>query len=484
VSAVLIALADVGPGVQLEELLNQAGARAKWDAQHADGPASAEGVAGASTAKVVLVDADHLGARLPDICDRWREQPSVPGVVAIGSSSVARAQAPRARVTLVAPTAKVSTLVAAIREAATHRLAAGMRWPVLRAAAGLPPCEDTPAAWPLTLEAARRVDLEVPRVALRWHALHYATPTARLDQLREERLLTVPELAAAARLDGALTVKRLVAAGPLDPQATARFLWMLGSIGALDFTPEVRDIASPQRRMLHDVRAHLRARSQRLEKSTFYDVLEITPLAEYPEIEDGYQRVAQRYSPDVLAQHDLAELANLIGPMWELVEKARAVLVDHAQRGRYHDWLRGKLPSLRTVWAIDPPAAKAAAEAFARGQRSLGEGDAHKAMKDLAFACRHHPGHPEYEANLAWARFRVQVASGRDQVEAATAERALLEDLLLGRRVWPKALVALALLCASAGDADAARWHLFVALRADPTLPAAQQLAQRLGMRR
>jgi len=478
VSDVLIALADVGPGVQLEELLNQAGARARWDADQVEGPR------GACTAKVVLVDADHLGPRLPAICDRWREQPSVPGVVAIGSSGVAREQAPRARVTLVAPTAKVTTIVAAIQEAAKLRLAARMCWAVLRAAVGMPPAEDTPGAWALTLEAARRVDLEVPRAALRWHAHHYATTTARLDQLREERLLTVPELAAAARIDGTLTVKRLVGAGPLDPQATARLLWTLGSLGAIDFTPEVRDIATPQRRMLHDVRANLRARSQRLEKSTFYDVLEITPLAEYPEIEEGYQRVAQRYSPDVLAQYDLAELAGLVGPMWELVEKARSVLVDHAQRGRYHDWLRSKLPELRTVWAIDPPAASAAAEAFARGQRSLGEGDAHKAMKDLAFACRHHPGHPEYEANLAWARFRVQVASGRDQIEAATAERRMLEDLLLGRRVWPKALVALALLCASAGDADAARWHLHVALLADPRLPAAQQLAQRLGMRR
>ena len=107
-----------------------------------------------------------------------------------------------------------------------------------------------------------------------------------------------------------------------------------------------------------------------------------------------------------------SELASLVGPMWEPVEKARSVLVDHAQRGRYHDWLRNKLPELRTVWAIDPPAASAAAEAFARGQRSLGEGDAHKAMKDLAFACRHHPGHPEYEANLAWARFALGRCDG------------------------------------------------------------------------
>ena len=475
--SVLIALADVGPGVQLEELLNRAGAQATWDASQADGPR------GGVTATVVLVDADHLGARLGTVAEEWRAHPSVPGVVAIGSSGVAREHAPRAHVTLLAPTAKLETLRTAIQEAAKHRLSAGMRWPVLRAAAGLPPLTESPQAWPSTLVAARKVDIDIPRTALRWHAHHYATPTTKLHQLREERLLTVPELEASKHLDGTRTVQTLVRTGG-DPHTMARFLWTLASMGAIDFTPEVRDVGTVPRRVLHDLRTHLRARSQRLEKSTFYDVLEVPTTAEYPEIEEGYQLVAQRYAPNLLAQHDLSDLAPLVGPMWELVEKARSVLVDHAQRGRYHDWLRQKLPELRTVWAIDPPSVTAAAEAFARGQRSLGEGDVHKAMKDLAFACRHFPGHPEYEANLAWVRYRVQVASGRDRVEAAVAERKMIEELMLGCRVWPKALVALALLCAAAGDADSARWHLHSALVADPTLPAAQQLAQRLGMRR
>ena len=60
----------------------------------------------------------------------------------------------------------------------------------------------------------------------------------------------------------------------------------------------------------------------------------------------------------------------------------------------------------------------------------------------------------------------------------------MLDQLLLGCRPWPRALVALALLCAAAGDVEAARWHLRVALEIDPTVPAAAQLAQRLGLRR
>ena len=75
-TAVLIALADVGPAVQLEEQLTKAGVKAKWDVAQADGPH------GGNSAAVVLVDADHLGRKLKAVCDLWRDQPSVPGVIA------------------------------------------------------------------------------------------------------------------------------------------------------------------------------------------------------------------------------------------------------------------------------------------------------------------------------------------------------------------------------------------------------------------
>ena len=476
-TTVLIALADVGLGVQLEEQLVQAGLAATWDAHQVDGPG------GGAPADVVIVDADRLGSRLAAVTDAWRGRPSLPGVLAIGSSPAARDHAPRARITLVAPTARLQTLVAAIRDAAAMRLASGLRWPLLRAALGLPDAENARPAWQLTLAAARTTEIAIPRAALRWHVHHYATPTDRLDELRGERVLTVPELETIAALDGTLTVQRIVKQGPLDPMATARLVWALASIGAIELSPEVRDVATPPRRGLTELRAHLRARAVRLERSTFYDVLEITPLAEIEDIEAAYHRVSQRFAPHVLATYDLAELAAQVEPTWALVEKARAVLVDHAQRGRYHDWLRQKLPELRTIWAIEPTAVQTAAAAFARGQRNLGEGDAHKAMGDLATACRHFPGHPDYESSLAWARYRVQVASGRDRVEAAVAERAVLDRLLLGCRPWPRALVALALLCAAGGDVEAARWHVRVALAIDPTVPAAAQLAQRLGLR-
>jgi tetratricopeptide (TPR) repeat protein len=475
---VLIALADVGVGVQLEEALSRAGFAARWDGTQADGPR------GASTQDVVVIDADHLGKDLCSVTDAWRDHISVPGVVALGASATAREQAPLAKVTLLAPSAQIATLANAIREAAKLRLSTGMRWPVLRAALELPPAANTPEAWPATLLHARNADIEIARSALRWHAQHYATTTAIYDQLREERMLTVPELETTAHVDGTKTVQTLVKAGPLDPSATARLLWALTSMGAVVLTPEVHDLATAPRRALDEIRNHLRARTRRLAKSSYFDVLEISPLAEYPEIEAGYRLVGARYSPKALSRFDLAELAPLAKPIWEQVEKARMTLVDHAARGRYMDWLRQHLDELDTVWAIDERSLEDAAESFARGQQLLAGGDVHRAMGELARACRNHPGHPDYEANLAWARFRIQVAAGKDQRETALAERQTVEEHLAGRRPWPRALVALALLCAASGDADAARWHLHISLQFDPNAPAAQQLAHRLGVRR
>ncbi len=475
---VLIAHADVGSGVQLEEALNRAGFEARWDAAQVDGPRDP------SSCEVVLIDADHLGARLAEVANAWRDHPSVPGVVAIGASTGARTHAPAARVTLLTPGAKPATLTAAIRDAAKLRLAIAMRWSVMRAALRLPPAENTVDQWPATLLHARDVDIEVARAALRWHVQHYATPTPVLAQLRDERILNVPELETIAHADGTRSVQTLVKAGPLDPHKSARLLWTLTCFGALDLTPEVRDPGTPARRSLDEIRKHLRARVARLERSTYFDVLEITPLAEYAEIEASYQLLGSRYSPQALARYDLADLITHVKPTWELVEKARGVLVDDAQRGRYTDYLRQNLPTLKTQWAIDMNDAKTAEEAFVRGQAALGEGDAHRAMSHFAKAARHQPGHPDYEATLAWVRYRVQVASGRDPLEMALLERKTVESYLLGCRPWPRALVALAILCAAGNDADSARWHLAIALSIDPSVPAAAQLAQRLGLRR
>ena len=89
-----------------------------------------------------------------------------------------------------------------------------------------------------------------------------------------------------------------------------------------------------------------------------------------------------------------------------------------------------------------------------RGAIALVAGEAFKAVSGIAGACRNHPDHPIYEAYLCWAQFRSGVDKGGDRDSLAKSARATAEDFLLGRRPWPNALVALALLCSADSGPD------------------------------
>ena len=475
VASVLIALSDVGAGIQLEEALQRAGFEARW---HSDAATAVVAIA----ADVVVLDADALGTELSTMVDAWRRSAAMPGVIAVGQGPIARVQAPIAKVTLLTSAASIATLTAAIQDAARLRLTTSMTWAIARVALALPPAAVDLRAIAMMMLAARAMDLEIPRSALRWHVASYVTATPLLDEMRQDRLLTVPELELAELCDGTLTLQTIFQRTTSAPMA-ARLLWLLASINAITLTPMVADIGTPARRLLTEMLHHLRARTQRLAGSTFYDVLEITPLADDPQIEQAYELQGRRFAPRLLEQFDLGPLAVNVQAQWNVVEKARSVLIDIAARGRYHDWLRDNHGRLATVWAIDPHVAQQGIDAFARGQAALGAGDVHRAMSELAAACRLHPGHPDYEANLAWARFRLEVARGGDKIACAEKERSHVEQLLYGRRPWPRALVALALLCAVVGDAESSRWYLSQALAVEPQMPAALQLLQRLGVR-
>jgi hypothetical protein len=478
---VLIALRDVGAAIQIEERLVQAGVDARWDTAAADAPPGS--TAGTDEVDVVILGATELGPDLAPVADAWRALPGAPGVCAIGGPE-ARALAAAARCSLLSVNATAATFRSAIDEAMRLRFAGGLSWTLARRALGQPARSGDVDEVGLLINAARSMDLELARTALGWYAQHYVTDLGGIGALRAARALTIPEVEFAGRaLDGTLSLQRALRAGSLEPAAAARLVWILASTGAIALTEEPLDAATPARRELTAVRDHLRGRSARLEGSTFFDVLEVTPAADDAEVERAYAQLAARYAPSVLGQHDLAGVAALVTPTWELIEKARAVLLDIAAKGRYLDWVRDRLATLKTTWAIDAAPARQAADAFARGQRAMADGDPHRAMSEFAAACRAHRGHPEYETNLAWARYRVAVTGGKDRAETAHAERTVAQAQLAGVRPWPRALLAMALLCAADGDSDAARFHLVEALRIDPNQPAAQQLLARLTAR-
>jgi hypothetical protein len=299
--------------------------------------------------------------------------------------------------------------------------------------------------------------------------------------LREARALEVPEIEATQRLDGSRTVRTAVAAGgALDAERTARLVWALCSLGAATLSEEPDELSLASSRGVSETRRHLRARRMRAAKTTIYDLLEADRKATPAVVDEALRRLALRFAPERVGRYDLGNLTPLAAPLWEQLLKARAVFADPNRLALYDNKIKEQPPA-GAVWFMGPFDLQRAEQHFVRGQKALVDGEAFKAVSEFAAAARVHPDHPDYEASLSWARFRAEVTRGKDKLECARRERANAEAVTYGRRPWPRALVALALLCAAAEDAEAAHWHLREALECDPTSPTARQLIARLG---
>jgi hypothetical protein len=57
---------------------------------------------------------------------------------------------------------------------------------------------------------ARQADIDVVREALRWYAMHYASTTDVIAQLRDVRALSIPEVDLVRSIDGARTMQTIV----------------------------------------------------------------------------------------------------------------------------------------------------------------------------------------------------------------------------------------------------------------------------------
>jgi hypothetical protein len=478
VAHVALALDDVGLAVPLQEFLESAGHGVTWSPQLAEGPGAAY-PAGPGPDVVVLAEVSGRG--LGPAIESWRGCDPPPALLAVVVSAAGRQAAAAGRVQVVAASAPPRAIAVAVDRALLGRWAGGLSPGFARGALWLTRDGDPVRDAARIVAAARQVDFELVREALRDHAGLYAAATPLVDALREIRALEIPEVDLTRRLDGAHTLKSIVrAAGTIGAQQTGRLLWALACTGGLTLSPEPPDLSTPERRSVALARQHLRARRARMERGTHYDMLEVTPQADFAEIDLAVRRLAVRFAPELLEALDLGELGALVAPLWRAVLEARATLTDPADRLRYNEELRARLASLTSAWTVGPHDRERAEQAFARGQRALVAGEPFKAVSEMAAAARAHGDHPDYEASLAWARYRAELARGKPREEVAPRERRLAEETLLGRRPWPRALVALALLCAADGDADAARWHLREALVCDPNLPAARKLLTRL----
>jgi len=477
VSSVVLALDDVGLAVPLQELLERAGHGVLWSPPLADGP---ERLPRGHKVDVVVL-AERAGVASLAI-EKWQAIDPPPGIVAIVRSAAGEAAARKARVPLVASTAQPAEIAGSVTRALALRWSGKLATAHARGALGLgTPLADAVDDAARIVKHARQADIDVVREALRWYAMHYASTTDVIAQLRDLRALTIPEVDLVRSIDGARTMQTIVNKAAMGQQAAARLLWGLACVGAIRFSPEPIDLGSPERRAVTMARLHLRARAVRSERATHYDLLEITPAAGVAEIEQACQMLAVRYAPERLERLDLGEAAGLVAPNWKAIQRARAILSDPPDRLRYNEALAAQRGKIQSTWTFGPIDRARAEEHFARGQRALVAGEPFKAVSEMAAAARAHPDHPDYEASLAWARTRAEIARGKPKDQAVDAERKNAEQALAGRRPWPRALVALAFLCAADEDPDAAHWHLKEALACDPNLPVARQMLARLG---
>ena len=473
-ATILLAFDDVGMAVQLQENLEAAGYTVTWSAAAAAGP-----TAGDDLPDVVILSDVHADLPLNEMVAGWREADVPPGIIVMAGAE----EANRLRVARLDSGISGVELTSLIERTAKLRHAGGLDapYPALVAlnALGLATSPGDAENAIRIVTNAHKADTEMVRAALRWHAQDYvAIAAGGIEILRSHRALQIPEIEFVKLADGTRTLQTLLKSGTVDPWHAARLTWALASIATASFSPEPPDQSSRERRALTQARFHLRARHQRLADATFYDVLEVTPDASRKQVDDAARMLSLRYGPRHLADLDLATLGAVVTPLWEQIKEAHAALADAVTREKYNRWLAKHKRT--SEWMVGVIAVRSAADALERGQRALVEGEVYKAVSETAAACRHQSGHPDYEASLAYARYRADVQGGKDRGEIARRERANAKQALAGRRPWPHALVALGILCAADEDAPAARWHLREALTCNPNLPAAQQLLQRL----
>jgi len=478
VPSIALALDDVGLAAPLQELLERAGHAVLWSPPLTEGPDKLP--RGHKVDVVVL--GERAGGAFERNIERWRRMEPPPGLLAVVLGKAGEAAARKARVLFVASTAQPAEIARAVDRALALRWSGVLAASYARGALGLGgPVADPVEDAARIVKGARQADLEVVREALRWFATTYPSTTDVIAQLRDVRALTIPEVELVRAIDGARTMKTIIDKAAIGPHAAGRLIWALACVGAITFPAEPVDLTTPERRAVTMARLHLRARAARTERATHYDLLEIPPASGLADIELACRMLAIRYAPDRTERLDLGDAAGLVAPIWKAIQRARVVLSDPADRLRYNEALSAQRHTIQSTWAFGPHDRARAEESFARGQRALVAGEPFKAVSEMAAAARAHADHPDYEASLAWARYRADLARGKPKEQIAPAERRLAEQALAGRRPWPRALVALALLCAADEDPDAARWHLMEALACDPNLPVAKQLLARLG---
>ncbi len=465
-SSIHLAIEDPGLGVVLAESLPTH--KISWQGQ---------ALPAGYVPDVIVLDGDGPTPTAP--LAPWKNADPKPAVVVVGSSPASEKIAVDLGAGRVTKPVDQDAVVEAIERAGRLRFVGALTLAGALAALKHPAAGTALECAPRILAGARVLDPLALRDALLTRLYEYVEVLPALDELRERRLLTVPEVNFCMKLDGATTIRGAIDTGALDSVSAARLIWALVCLGAVRLTAEPAPGTSPRVLATRRLRAHLAARAGRLERALYHDVLETSTDPEPPEVERAARYLAVRYSPERLVGLDLGTLAPVAEKLWQQALKARATLLSREHRAQYEVWLGQRKVSLQPRRASWEQAA-AAEEAFVAGQKALASGDAFRAVSLLAQAARLLPDYPDYESYVAWARVLAEEARKGNVRAAAEREARATEKLLVGRRPWPRALMAIGLLHEASGELELAREAFEEAIDCEPGLQLARRALLRI----
>jgi tetratricopeptide (TPR) repeat protein len=180
--------------------------------------------------------------------------------------------------------------------------------------------------------------------------------------------LTSEESYVLSRVDGHSSVANIIAISPIAEKQTLQCLYGLLSVGVLELGKKTRELA-PTRKSIHSpgipqpssikgaaagvddlspeerwIRQDILAKSESLERGSYYDWLEVNRTAGDGEIKKSYHSLIKTYHPDRLYSKDLENLKGNLEGIVSKITSAYDVVSDPVARRRYDNSLRTEAP--------------------------------------------------------------------------------------------------------------------------------------------
>ncbi len=290
-----------------------------------------------------------------------------------------------------------------------------------------------------------------------------------------------------SRVDGQSSVSDVLAVTPLPEEETLRCLYTLISAGFLEFGAKGRDLTPSKtyRRVFEmpllfssretvpsrspeaesattveerKIREDILAKHASLSGATFYDCLEVRPMAKDPEIRRAYLGVVKKYHPDRHRSEHVRDLHLLLHEILAKATEAYEALYTPSSRRCYDQSLRTEAPRGEVnsapieapVEAPPTPAETIAARYYREALPYLARKEFHEAVRLLEETVQLDPSRAEYHRSLAqalennpkWrkeaeAQYRAAMKIDPFDLESILGLATLYETLGMKRRAKP-----------------------------------------------